>query len=1176
MSEQPVRRSVSPYRIAPESGAAGRRGRVHYTPGLGPWPLVVALLLAIPLALWARREETVPSVVTCTTLRSVGEPPCMVTDAHAGGTSIPTACVDTPKELERLMGTSSPFARPLISATHTELAAQTVPNVGAGKCEDVDAGAGSRARAAGAGATIDTSHGISPELAREKLDACARTPNLSGPVQTLTLAVRQRDYTPCALVLLGALGAAFLSMWRRRAVVALDAVAPLLRITERGFFSLARAVVVPLAEVEGVAVSFGPSGFLNGRRVELQCRNGVIPLVAAYTPLTVSVHERAAERLAALVGRSEPALAGADPGARRGLGLALGLALATLLVIGVATCAYLAASRRPPRRLVSTGLVRRPDARDGSTVVLASLAGRSLAIVADADARRVRAVDLPTLSSPRSESGAARAGSDVLVADFGSRPDAMVIDKRGRLFIALPEESAVAVVVAVAGEPRLREIARLATASEPVALAITHDDAALIVISDFGHALQSFRLADLDPQLQVDLPRSPRALALATSGATAYVAHDTGSVLSVVDLSTGAAREESLSDALWLPQTLHERAGRGKEKGASARRELFCASDRTPEMTMHARIGRVGSRLYIPGVIVAPVPIARQLTPDPPPRPSGYFGSPQALQCGGGGSPIPHDEFEVWELAGGTRRAMPSRVFATGAVVSGSAVTSGGAITAGAMPDGCVLPTAAVTDEEHEWLYVACEGPGRIYKVDVQHAQRCTNAEAWGAPFHVADGPTGMALDREGGALLAWSQFEETLTVLPFSPRADVAPRSWSNALAMHLEPAPEWVHPLPPVERDSRASLVARGRALFHSTNDARISSTGAACASCHIDGREDALSWPTPDGMRQTIALAGRVSGTGPYGWTGERPTVPQYIRATFARLGGAGLYDENLDALAAYVESLSLPHIVTRDAASVARGQAIFASSATSCSICHPAAGAFTDTEQHDVGSKSLTDKSLAFDTPSLLGVGGSAPYFHDGRYATLAELLDGTDGAMGSTKQLAAGQRADLLAYLDSIGSEPLPAPGPRAEPVAARDDPPVPAPPRPEPHRRGPTASRGRTGRPGGVDALARDPWEERSRTTTPPPPPDLAFDREAVRVALGAVDVQSCKQGGAPAGRGHVTVTYVPSGVPADVRVDPPYAGTTTGACIEGAFQLARVAPFAGGSVKVGKGFSLE
>jgi cytochrome c peroxidase len=70
-------------------------------------------------------------------------------------------------------------------------------------------------------------------------------------------------------------------------------------------------------------------------------------------------------------------------------------------------------------------------------------------------------------------------------------------------------------------------------------------------------------------------------------------------------------------------------------------------------------------------------------------------------------------------------------------------------------------------------------------------------------------------------------------------------------------------------------------------------------------------------------------------------------------------------------------------------------------------------------HDVGSAAKVDGRGAFDTPSLRGVGRTAPYFHDGRYATLRDLILGVDDTMGRTRHLSADDVDALTAYLESL-------------------------------------------------------------------------------------------------------------------------------------------------------------
>jgi cytochrome c peroxidase len=78
-----------------------------------------------------------------------------------------------------------------------------------------------------------------------------------------------------------------------------------------------------------------------------------------------------------------------------------------------------------------------------------------------------------------------------------------------------------------------------------------------------------------------------------------------------------------------------------------------------------------------------------------------------------------------------------------------------------------------------------------------------------------------------------------------------------------------------------------------------------------------------------------------------------------------------------------------------------------------------GTFTDGNRHDVGSRSRSDPRRSFDTPSLRFVGGTGPYFHDGRYPTLRALLLASDGKMGHTAQLSPHELEALEAYLKTL-------------------------------------------------------------------------------------------------------------------------------------------------------------
>jgi hypothetical protein len=84
----------------------------------------------------------------------------------------------------------------------------------------------------------------------------------------------------------------------------------------------------------------------------------------------------------------------------------------------------------------------------------------------------------------------------------------------------------------------------------------------------------------------------------------------------------------------------------------------------------------------------------------------------------------------------------------------------------------------------------------------------------------------------------------------------------------------------------------------------------------------------------------------------------------------------------------------------------------------------------------------------------------------------------------------------------------------------------------------------------------------------------VEFDRTAAVSALkaAAAEAASCRKDGDPSGTASVTVTFAPSGrVTSATLSGPPFAGTATGGCIAAAMRRAKVPPFSGDRVTVGK-----
>jgi mono/diheme cytochrome c family protein len=219
----------------------------------------------------------------------------------------------------------------------------------------------------------------------------------------------------------------------------------------------------------------------------------------------------------------------------------------------------------------------------------------------------------------------------------------------------------------------------------------------------------------------------------------------------------------------------------------------------------------------------------------------------------------------------------------------------------------------------------------------------------------------------------------------------------------------------LPELAPASGSELIERGAELFN-RSDWRFSGSGLACADCHPEGRSDGLSWRLGPEILQTPILAGRVDGTAPYKWTGQDPTLHASFRHTIERLGGRPERIEaaEFDAIAAYLKSLPPP--VTRsirDPEAATRGRELFEDQG--CDACHEGPQ-FTDGSQH-----RFETRLRRVDTPSLIGLGHSAPYYHDGSAQDLWALLTdkGSVHDMADTSGLSDEQLRDLIAYLQSL-------------------------------------------------------------------------------------------------------------------------------------------------------------
>jgi mono/diheme cytochrome c family protein len=307
----------------------------------------------------------------------------------------------------------------------------------------------------------------------------------------------------------------------------------------------------------------------------------------------------------------------------------------------------------------------------------------------------------------------------------------------------------------------------------------------------------------------------------------------------------------------------------------------------------------------------------------------------------------------------------------------------------------CTQPRAAVSHGGHK-LLVACVGPDIVLELDGR------TVDPMRVPlrrYYLPSGPSAIAIAGDGESALVLSELAHELA------RIDL---KGDGVSAISL-----------PRRSDSPIDpQYARGRELFHESEDLRISFDGRSCATCHPDGRSDGLTWAIPAGRRQPIVLAGGIAKSTRFGWYGTQATLTAHLTHTFTQLRGAGFTGpddrDDLAALEHYLRRMPVPVATatsSRDAI-VKRGSEIFASAG--CVNCHPNGG--SDERRHDVKSGNPIEASLEFNTPSLHLLAGSAPYFHDGRYATLEQML-AANAMGGETAKLSREDRDALVGYLE---------------------------------------------------------------------------------------------------------------------------------------------------------------
>lgn len=215
------------------------------------------------------------------------------------------------------------------------------------------------------------------------------------------------------------------------------------------------------------------------------------------------------------------------------------------------------------------------------------------------------------------------------------------------------------------------------------------------------------------------------------------------------------------------------------------------------------------------------------------------------------------------------------------------------------------------------------------------------------------------------------------------------------------------------------------RGEALF---GDATLCfQQWQSCASCHPDARVDGLNWDLLNdgiGNPKNVRSLLHVFRRSPVMSHGIRATAEVAVRSGIKYILFATRPESDAVVLDAFLKNLApraSPALVGgRLSPTAERGKALFNAPEVGCAACH-SGPLYTDMKLREVGTRGVRDTDADFITPSLLEAWGTAPYLHDGRFATLKECIGPGNraGRRGKTAQLSGADLDALVEYVRSL-------------------------------------------------------------------------------------------------------------------------------------------------------------
>lgn len=359
--------------------------------------------------------------------------------------------------------------------------------------------------------------------------------------------------------------------------------------------------------------------------------------------------------------------------------------------------------------------------------------------------------------------------------------------------------------------------------------------------------------------------------------------------------------------------------------------------------------------------------------------------------------------------------------------------------------DNSESPTSIEFTPGGDYFFVTVQGNNHIAVYDdllLRTAPRSAAVKTTKGRFPTGLAPQGLIFDPATNRLFSADFMGRSVTVHDLTAFLSFGTRETGRVA-------------VPTILTDKLPAAVLLGKRIFYQAADGSglsnlptMSLEGyISCASCHVDGQHDGMTWDFTqrgEGLRNTTDLRGRGGvAHGNVHWTANFDEIQDFVLDVVNEFGGGeGLLPEGqapnpplgasnagrsteLDALAAYVTSLGSTHLPrsphrnadgSRTTAADA-GEAIF--NAQNCASCHTGnprtdstigAGLLHNVGTVRTGSGQRMGAALSgLDTPTLLSLWSSAPYFHDGSAKTLPEVFRVAGGVVlqAETATLSAG-------------------------------------------------------------------------------------------------------------------------------------------------------------------------